>query len=132
MNTTLNANFAYAQIDEEIDALLIGFADDEFDTQEYVLLQKTLDPSEEDIRAGFDAVYITYSDESQSMYGGISKIHFTPNKTEITLNHDAAKRLNSSTLIEINYDSSKVNADEFHTYLLQMFADGQGIYSFNI
>lgn len=34
MNTILNANFLYAQIDEQVDVLMIGFADDEFDTKE--------------------------------------------------------------------------------------------------
>ncbi|MFD2330433.1 Imm10 family immunity protein [Cohnella sp. GCM10020058] len=53
--------------------------------------------------AGFGKVHITYNDESQSLYGGISQLHFTPNRTEITMNEDAAEILNSSSVIVINY-----------------------------
>ncbi|GIP24539.1 Imm10 family immunity protein [Paenibacillus sp. J22TS3] len=132
MTTTLTANFLYAQIDEEIDVLMIGFADDEFETSEYILLQKTLNPSEEDIEAGFDEVHITYNDESQSIYGGISKFHFTPTRTEITLNEKAAGILNSSPVIVIHYDQEKVDCIEFHNYLLQMFSNEKEIYSYEL
>jgi hypothetical protein len=131
MNTVLNANFLYAQIDEETDVIMIGFADNEFDTKDYILLQKTLNPSEEDVEAGFDEVHIIYNDESQSLYGGISKFYFTPNRVEITLNEDATEILNSSPVIVINYVQENINVNEFHEYLLQMFSNGQGIYSYD-
>ncbi|MFC3800069.1 Imm10 family immunity protein [Cohnella sp. GCM10012308] len=130
--TTLNAHFLYAQRDEEINVLMIGFADDEFDTHEYILLQKSLNPSQEDIEAGFGKVHITYNDESQSLYGGISKLHFTPNRTEITLNEDAAEILKSSSVIVINYLLEKEKFIEFHNDLLRMFPVQQGIYSYEL
>ncbi|WP_138756390.1 Imm10 family immunity protein [Paenibacillus sinopodophylli] len=70
---------------------MIGFADDEFDTQECVLLQKTLNLNEEDVEVGLDKVHITYNDELQSLYGGIIKCYFTRNQVEITLNEEATK-----------------------------------------
>ncbi|MGN7360291.1 Imm10 family immunity protein [Paenibacillus sp. SAF-054] len=131
MNTVLNANFLYAQIDEDIDVLMIGFADDEFDPQEYILLQKTLNPSEEDVVAGFDEVHLMYNDESQSLYGGISQFYLTPNRVEITLKENAAEVLHSSPVIVIHYDQENIDMSEFHNYLLQMFSNEQEIYSYD-
>lgn len=127
MNTVLNAGFLYAGADEETDVLMIGFADDEFDPQEYILLQKTLDPGEEDMQAGFDKIHISYNNEAQSLYGGILKLYFSANVTEITLTQDAAGQLNCARKIVINYDQEKADLPEFHKYLLQMFADDPGV-----
>ncbi|ULO09502.1 hypothetical protein H1230_12415 [Paenibacillus sp. 19GGS1-52] len=102
MNTEMNANFLYAQVDEEIDVLMIGFTDDEFDTKEYILLQKTLNSSEEDFEERFDKIHITYNDESQSLYGGILKFYFALNRIEITLNVEATEILNCTSVIVIN------------------------------
>lgn len=132
MNITLNANFLYAHIDEEIDVVMVGFADDEFDTQEYILLQKTLNPNEDDIEAGFDKVHITYNDESQSLYGGITKFHFTRGYVEITLTEEATQILRSQPVIIIKYDHEKVDVNEFHNYLLQLFSSEQDVYSYDI
>lgn len=132
MYTELNAKFLYAQIDEEIDVLMIGFADDEFDTQEYILLQKTLNPSEEDFEAGFDKIHITYNDESQSLYDGILKFYFTRNRIEITLNEVASEILNCTSVIVINFDHEKVDIHGFHNHLLQMFSNEQNTYSYDI
>ena len=132
MNTTLNANFLYAHIDEEIDVLMVGFADDEFDTQEYVLLQKTLNPSEDDVESGFDKVHITYNNELQSLYGGITKCYFTCNHIVITLNEEATEILNSNPVIIIKYNQEKVDINQFHKYLLQLFSSEQDVYSCDI
>ncbi|MFC3746073.1 Imm10 family immunity protein [Paenibacillus sp. GCM10012306] len=132
MYTTLNADFLYAQIDEEIGVLMVGFADNEFDTQEYVLLQKTLNPSEDDVVAGFDKVHITYNDELQSLYGGITKCYFTRNQIEITLNEEATEILNSKPVIVIKYDQKNLDINQFHNYLLQLFSSEQDVYSYDI
>ncbi|NEW04878.1 hypothetical protein GK047_02445 [Paenibacillus sp. SYP-B3998] len=131
MKTLLHANFLYAQIDEEIDVLMIGFADDEFDTQEYILLQKTLNPNEEDMEAGFDKVHITYNGESQSLYGGIKKFVVTRNRIEIILNEEASEILNSQAVIEINYDQDKTDINEFQNYFIQLFSNEKDVYYFD-
>ncbi|WP_249897581.1 Imm10 family immunity protein [Paenibacillus sp. PK3_47] len=132
MNTVLNAGFLYAGADEETDVLLIGFADDEFDPQEYILLQKTLDPGEEDAESGFDKIHISYNNEAQSMYGGILKLYFSASVTEITLTEEAAGQLNCTRKIVIKYDQEDADLPVFHKYLLQMFADDEEVLSLDL
>jgi hypothetical protein len=132
MKTTLHANFLYAQIDPELDVIMVGFADDEYDTQEYVLLQRTLNPTDEDIEAGFDKIHITYNDEGRALYGGINKLRFTRNCIEITLVKEATEILNSQPVIEITFEQDKVDINEFQNHLLQLFSNEQGVYHYDL
>jgi hypothetical protein len=74
MQKVLKANFLYGGVDEDSDVLMVGFADDEFDTKEYILLQKTLVPGQKDKELGLDKVHIEYNDQSRSTYAGILNI----------------------------------------------------------
>lgn len=67
MSTKVNASYVFTGIEDDI--ILIGFADDEFDTKEHILLQKSLEADEQDIELGQDKVHITYIDELNSTYG---------------------------------------------------------------
>lgn len=130
MNSVLHASFMYAQIVEENDVIMVGFADDEFDTQNYVLLQRTLNPSQEDVKSGFDKIHITYNEESQSLYDGILKFYFTENFIEITLNEEATKIFNTSVVV-VNYEC-KIDINEFHNYLIRMFLNEPEKYFYKI
>ena len=65
MSILLKASFVYCGIEDE--TLLIRFADDEFETKEYVLFQKSL--CIEDIPI-LNKVHITLNSENRSEYGG--------------------------------------------------------------
>lgn len=67
MATILKCNFLYAQ--KENNVVIVGFADDEFNSKEYVLLQKSLVSEEQDKKLGLDQVHITFNDPSRSAYG---------------------------------------------------------------
>jgi hypothetical protein len=73
MQKVLKANFLYGGVDEDSNVLMVGFADDEFDTKEYILLQKTLVPDQKDKELGLDKVH-EYNDQSRSTYAGILNI----------------------------------------------------------
>lgn len=65
MSILLKALFVYYGVEDE--TVLIGFADDEFETNEYVLFQKFL--YIEDIPI-LNKVHITLNSENRSEYGG--------------------------------------------------------------
>jgi hypothetical protein len=132
MRTTLNANFLYSQVNNDIDVLIIGFADDEFDTEEYVLLQRSLNPTNEDKELGYDKVHITYNDESQSLYGGIKKFFLKRNLIEITLEQEVSEILNCHNVIEITFCIGKDEVIDIHNYLIKMFSNENSIYHFDI
>ncbi len=70
--TEMAASFAYTENGGGV--AMVGFADHQYDTKEYVILQRTLRPTSDDIRRGWDNVHIMVNDESRSAYGGVKQI----------------------------------------------------------
>ena len=60
------AKMVYASKEEGY--YLVGFADDEYETKEYVLLQKAFDFDEQDITLGMDGEYIEINGQENSGY----------------------------------------------------------------
>ncbi|MFJ5792663.1 Imm10 family immunity protein [Lysinibacillus sp. NPDC093197] len=99
MSILLKASFVYFSIDDE--TVLIGFADDEFETKEYVLFQKSL--WIEDIPV-LNNVHITINSENRSAYGEILRIILSRKFISIFLSKDTASSLGVSDSIDIEYD----------------------------
>ncbi|MFJ7663969.1 Imm10 family immunity protein [Lysinibacillus sp. NPDC097162] len=99
MSILLKASFVYFSIDDE--TVLIGFADDEFETKEYVLFQKSL--WIEDILI-LNNVHITINSENRSAYGEILRIILSRKFISIFLSKDTASSLGVSDSIDIEYD----------------------------
>ncbi len=123
MATRLNAKFLYAQI--ENDVIMVGFADDEFETKDYVLLQKSLIFNEQDKELGFDKVHITYQDELYSKYGGIQKIVLDKGVCEILLDSKTGNILGTGEKIEILFPND-FDLSDVKNHLEQMFIHDTG------
>ncbi|MEK5447029.1 Imm10 family immunity protein [Paenibacillus sp. FSL R7-0331] len=124
MMSTFTANFIYAQADDENDVLMIGFADDQYDPQEYILLQLTMHPDEQDLALGFDKIHMTYNDESQSQYGGIEKVLLKPGSIEIYLDEEAIEALDcEAAVVRVNFDPDVLNLEERRELFEQMFGE---------
>ncbi|KUP20448.1 Imm10 family immunity protein [Paenibacillus sp. DMB5] len=122
--STFTASFIYAQADDENDVLMIGFADDQYEPQEYILLQKTLHPDEQDLALGFDKIHITYNDESQSQYGGIEKVLLKPDSIEISLDEEAVEALDcEEAVVRVNFDPGALKLEERRELFEQMFGE---------
>jgi hypothetical protein len=80
---------------------MIGFADDEFNTKDHLMLQKALEFDEQDKALGQDKVHITYIDELYSAYGGIIKLILKDKTVEIQLDEKTAKKLKTEENLEI-------------------------------
>lgn len=122
--STFTGNFIYAQADDENDVLMIGFADDQFEPQEYILLQKTMHPDEQDLALGFDKIHITYNDESQSQYGGIEKVLLKAGSIEIYLDEEAVEALDcEASAVRVNFDPGTLKLEERRDLIEQMFGE---------
>lgn len=66
MPTILHYNFIGSH--EEYEVLTVGFSDAQFNTQEYLWFQKSLDPEED------GEIYIEKDGQLQGAYGGIEKL----------------------------------------------------------
>jgi len=99
MSTKLISNFVFAGIEDDV--IMVGFADDEFNTKEHLLLQKALEFDEQDIALGHDKVHITYIDELYSSYGGIIKFELINDVIEIQFDKDTAKKLHTEEQLKV-------------------------------
>ncbi|MGN7116866.1 Imm10 family immunity protein [Lysinibacillus odysseyi] len=111
MITLLKASFVYFGIEDE--TILIGFADDEFETKEYVLFQKSL--CIEDIPI-LNNVHITFNSEDRSEYGGIVKIIISRKLISIFLTKETARSLGITDSIDIEYG---IDEKRYHTLISQ-------------
>ncbi|WP_054402446.1 Imm10 family immunity protein [Paenibacillus solani] len=99
MSILLKTSFVYFGVEDE--TLLIGFADEEFETHEYVLFQKSL--YNEDIPM-LNKVHITLNSENRSEYGGILRITLSQKLISIYLSEETARSLGVDDSINIEYD----------------------------
>lgn len=111
MTTLLKASFVYYGIEDE--TLLIGFADNEFETKEYVLFQKPL--CMEDIPI-LNKVHITVNSQDRSEYGGIVRIIISRKLMSIFLSEETARSLGVNDLIDIEYD---IDEKRYHALISQ-------------
>jgi hypothetical protein len=109
MSILLEASFVYCGIEDE--TILIGFADDEFDTKEYVLFQKSLFIDDIPI---LNKVHITLNGENRAAYGGIVRIILSQKLISIILSKETASSLGVADSIDIEYD---VDEKEFKSLI---------------
>lgn len=111
MSILLKASFVYFGIEDE--TLLIGFADNEFGTKEYVLFQKSL--CIEDIPI-LNKVHITLNSQDRSEYGGIVRIIISRKLMSIFLSEETARSLGVNDSIDIEYD---IDEKRYHALISQ-------------
>ena len=68
---TFTAKMAYASKEEAY--YLVGFADDEFETEKYILLQKAFTFDEQDIALGMDGEYVEIHGQENAGYKRCSR-----------------------------------------------------------
>lgn len=119
--TKIFANCLYASLEGEADDafILIGFADNENNTNDYITLQKSIKSPVDDI----DQIYIEYKDQLQSCYGGITKIVLCYNKIIIYLKEPTAKTFGTEECIEVFFNQEAEILNKVKDYLFQMFKD---------
>src|SRR6266849_9598422 len=99
MSTVLNGQHTYAQ--EQDGILTIGFADDLNQPSEYLLLQRSFMPSDQDKRLGHDRVHIELNDQYYSTYGGVKRVRLAGGQLFLSLDEKTAKALNSEAELEV-------------------------------
>ncbi len=132
MTSSLLAKHCTAQIDDDINVILVAFADDEVEPQEYILLQRSIECEDGDKELGFDKVHITHNNESQSIYGGIQRFVLNKHSVEMVLDENTADAIGTDTKIEILLDQSIQENPAVKQILQQMFVDEPHVFTSNI
>ncbi len=107
--TEISAGFVHTQNDGDV--VTVGFADQQHDTNSYVLLQRTLRPSDDDVRRGWDHIHVTVNDEGRSAYGGVQRIKLLDQCVLIDVSPETATHLRTGQTIRVNMANPPVDAD---------------------
>lgn len=113
-----NCKFIYSNIDNDI--IMVGFADQEYDTKKYILLQKKLQPSKKDIEAKMNGIHFEYCDQIHSGYDCIDEIHVSLNAIVFYLSTEFANSFQMSPKLLIDISEAKLNKKRFVELLSEM------------
>ena len=96
---------------EEMDRVcLVGFADDGFDTRNYLTLLRSFEDDEQDVRLGLNTYHVERNDQVWSGYGGIDAFELKPDRAKITFNLAGAIAMGNVSEMEITF---QIDRDRF-------------------
>lgn len=99
MNYRFDASHIFFQDDGC--AVIIGFADDEFEPSRFIILQKAHKYDDQDRKMGMDKIHIQVESESRSKYGGIEAVQVSNGVIRISLSDESKSILSLDGDIEI-------------------------------
>lgn len=126
MSTKVNAKFVYSNIEDDL--VMVGFANDEFEPTEYLLLQQNITCSEQDKKLGHDKAYITLNSEIHASYGGIKKVVLKDLKINVLVDKQTANKLGSEEQIEIILQKAISKPELLKQHLSLIFKREPGVF----
>jgi hypothetical protein len=104
---------------------LVGFADDEFDTNIYLMLQKAFSFDEQDKKLGMNQIYLEFKDQEHSCYGGVKRLELGEESCTIDLDAKASKTLGLPQSFTITFPKKHKKLKSVGTYLEKIFKDNK-------
>ncbi|HEY8023311.1 MAG TPA: Imm10 family immunity protein [Burkholderiaceae bacterium] len=102
MNIQFIATKVFAGTEEN--SWTVGFADHEFETKEYLFLQRASVVEQQDVDIGHDSYHVEINDQSCSCYGGIESAKLWRNRIEIAFLPKASTVLQNTKIVKIQFD----------------------------
>ena len=121
MTAFLDAKFVYTQSNNE--SVMVGFADDQFNTTEYILLQRMLDPLQEGNNSQQEDVYIEINEQKYGVYGGVRSIVLSADLVVISLGTATASKLHLEEDIEVSISTAALDFEELREALELLCSD---------
>ena len=107
---------------EETDVCVqIGFADHEFETTEYLTLQRGRAFDEQDKRLGLADVYVERNAQGNSMYGGVAHYELSPARFRIRFDEKGARVMHGLQEMEITFVAGPEKLSALSTALHRCF-----------
>jgi len=111
----MSANYAFAQDNGTV--VMVGFADQDYQTRDCLLLQRTLKPSKGDFARGWDDIHIMVNEESRSTYGGVEGVELWSDYAIIKLAPATASKVQVGTPFRVNLSAQVANLGEVGSML---------------
>ena len=77
----------------DVETQLVGFADQEFDTRTYLMLQRAFEHDAQDVETGMDTFHVEWCSEDASDYGGIARFVLRADGADVRFEPEAADAL---------------------------------------
>ena len=81
----------------------VGFADKKYETEIYLMLQRSYEEEEQDIQLGMNTYHIEWCDQKKSGYGGITQFVLASTSAEVYFEPKIAKVLGGMEHISISF-----------------------------
>jgi Immunity protein 10 len=120
MATVLDAGYVYSSDDGEV--VMAGFADQQYGTKRYVLLQRGKTVSAQERALGQDQVHMTVDDQDRSTYGGIRTAELERDIVKINLDQRCAQQLGTEEEIVIRFAATDAQRAELLARMKDLFA----------
>ena len=111
-------------MEEDSDLWLVGFADSEFNTQRYLLLQrgKSLDDAvARDTALGPDAYHVEVDHQSRSCYEGIKRFELFRDHAVVEFEDDALSVFRGEKVIVVEFELRQRQLDQLRDCLAKIF-----------
>ena len=105
----LDCTFIHMHVNDQV--AIVGLAGDQINTATYILLQRTLHPSGQDVALGEGELHVTVCDESRSRYGGVKEVRLQDGHVVLCLCQDAAEDLRTERQVVIDITNANVSRD---------------------
>lgn len=114
MQTLLKAGFV--SVDEIDGTLVVGFADQQFNTSQYFILQRGLDPEDD------DGVYLEHTDQAYGRYGTVLSCSLLPGRMEMTIDKSTAAGLRTAATFAVEFSCDLASLHRLQMGLERIFA----------
>jgi hypothetical protein len=85
---------------------VLGFADDDTHTTQYLLLQRTLEPDQQDRKLGMDQVHLELNSQIKSAYGTVEEAQLRKHGVVFRLDPTTAAKVSDGETIDVTFDLS--------------------------
>jgi hypothetical protein len=121
MSTPLFHATCLAAVEDEV-GWVVGLADHELDTRQYLQFQRGHVSDAQDQALGHDTYYVERDDQSNSCYGGIESIDLGANAITLRLGDVGSQSLSLDKNVLITFDADEQTLDRFRRGLIAVFA----------
>lgn len=115
-------NAKIVSVDEQDEAYIVGFADDELEPTQYIILQRAIEDDVQDDELGLNTYFLEIGDPAVSGYGGINSATLKQGQLELGIRRpsDYAEEVEQ---IIVHFQLSKEGMEQLASQLELIFQD---------
>lgn len=109
-------------VEDMEDFWLVGFADEQFGTKQYLMLQRSFADDEQDVRLGMNTYHVERDDQGWGCYGGIERFELYRESIQVVFDKTGKKCLGKLEGLEISFAVSGREFQKLKHRLKKVFA----------